>query len=104
MYAIVEISGKQYRVAEDDKLYIPRQSVDADEKLSFDRVLLISDGSDVTVGQPVIEGASVEATVLEHVKADKIVVFKKKRRKRYKVKRGHRQPYTQIQVNTVSAG
>jgi large subunit ribosomal protein L21 len=104
MYAIVEISGKQFRVAENDKLYVPRQSAGADEKLTFDRVLLVSDGDDVKVGQPTVDGATVEATVLEHVKADKIVVFKKKRRKRYKVKRGHRQPYTQIQVNAVKAG
>ncbi|MEQ9103869.1 MAG: 50S ribosomal protein L21 [Rhodothermales bacterium] len=104
MYAIVEIAGKQYKVAKDDTLYIPRQQADADTTLTFNSVLLVSDGSNVTVGKPTVDGASVEATVLDHVKADKVLVFKKKRRKRYKVKRGHRQPYTQVKVTAVTAG
>lgn len=104
MYAIVEIAGKQYKVSKDDTLYIPRQQAETDSKLSFDNVLLLSNGTSVTVGKPTVEGASVQATVLDHVKADKVLVFKKKRRKRYKVKRGHRQPYTQVKVTAVSAG
>ena len=102
MYAIVEIAGKQYKVQKDDLLYIPRQQEEEKKKLTFDRVLLVSDGKKVSVGTPVVDGATVKATVVQHVKADKVLVFKKKRRKRYRVKRGHRQPYTQIQVNSVS--
>ncbi|PIQ60979.1 MAG: 50S ribosomal protein L21 [Bacteroidetes bacterium CG12_big_fil_rev_8_21_14_0_65_60_17] len=104
MYAIVEIAGKQYKVSQDDTLYIPRQSAETSSTLSFDKVLLVADGENVSVGTPTVEGASVNATVLDHVKADKVLVFKKKRRKRYKVKRGHRQPYTQIKVTALNAG
>lgn len=102
MYAIVEIAGKQYKVRKDDLLYVPRMKEDEKKKLTFDRVLLIADGKKVSVGTPVVDGATVKATVMQHVKADKVLVFKKKRRKRYKVKKGHRQPYTQIQVNSVT--
>ncbi|NNE46959.1 MAG: 50S ribosomal protein L21 [Rhodothermales bacterium] len=103
MYAIVEISGKQYRVQENDRLFVPRQDVEVDKSLTFDRVLLLSNGDDVQVGTPVLKGASVKAKVLSQVKADKIFVFKKKRRKRYRVKNGHRQPYTQIEVSSIKA-
>ncbi len=99
MYAIVEIAGKQYKVRENDRLYVPRLQDEADSKVSFDRVLLVSNDDSVSVGTPLVAGATVEATVLAHVKADKVLVFKKKRRKRYKVKNGHRQPYTQILVD-----
>lgn len=101
MYAIVEIGGKQYQVSKDDTLYIPRQKAEANDKLTFDKVLLVNDGKSVTVGTPTVEGATVKATVLDQVKADKVLVFKKKRRKRYKVKNGHRQPYTQIKIDSV---
>ncbi|MBO6575841.1 MAG: 50S ribosomal protein L21 [Rhodothermales bacterium] len=102
MYAIVEISGKQYKVRENDRLFVPRLQDAPESKVSFDRVLLVSNDDSVSVGTPVVDGASVEATVVEHVKADKVLVFKKKRRKRYKVKRGHRQPYTQILVEKLA--
>ena len=101
MYAIVEIGGKQYQVSKDDTLYIPSQKAEANDKLTFDKVLLVNDGKSVTVGTPTVEGATVKATVLEQVKADKVLVFKKKRRKRYRVKNGHRQPYTQIKIDSV---
>lgn len=104
MYAIVEIAGKQYKVSKDDTLYVPLQKAETNATLSFDNVLLLADGDKVTVGKPSVKGASVDATVLDHVKADKVLVFKKKRRKRYKVKRGHRQPYTQVKVTAVNAG
>ncbi|MEM9665970.1 MAG: 50S ribosomal protein L21, partial [Bacteroidota bacterium] len=94
MYAIVEIAGKQYKVQTNDTLYVPRIAASAaDDTVSFDKVLLVSGDGDVKVGTPTVEGASVTAKVLQHVKGDKIVVFKKKRRKRFKVKRGHRQPF-----------
>ena len=99
MYAIVEIAGKQYKVRKNDKLFVPRQQADVD---AFDRVLLVSNGEEIHVGAPIVEGAKVEAKVLDHVKADKVLVFKKKRRKRFKVKRGHRQPYTRIEINDVT--
>lgn len=104
MYAIVDIAGKQYKVKENDTLYVPRLKADVDSTMTFDRVLLVADGDDVSVGTPTVGGATVQATVLDHVKADKVLVFKKKRRKRYKVKRGHRQPYTRIKVDALSAG
>jgi large subunit ribosomal protein L21 len=102
MYAIVEIAGKQFKVRENDLVYIPRHEASESDSLTFDRVLLVSNGKDIHVGTPTVDGARVEATVIAQVKADKVYVFKKKRRKRYKVKRGHRQPYTQIRVDSVS--
>lgn len=102
MYAIVEIAGKQYKVQENDKLVVPRLSADVDDSVTFDRVLLVADGDTVQLGKPVVDDASVTATVVEHFKGDKILVFRKKRRKRFKVKRGHRQPYTRIEVNDLA--
>ncbi|MFB6272331.1 MAG: 50S ribosomal protein L21 [Salinibacter sp.] len=103
MYAIVDVKDKQFKVREDDTLYVPYHSeAEADQELTLDRVLLVSDGEgDVTLGTPTVEDASVTARVLEHVKGDKVIVFKKKRRKRYRVKRGHRQQYTQIQIESL---
>jgi large subunit ribosomal protein L21 len=103
MYAIVEIGGKQFKVADQAKLYVPKLSANADETVTFDRVLLVSSDDGVQVGAPTVEGVSVSAKVLGHVKGDKIVVFKKKRRKGYRVKRGHRQQYTQIQIDGLSS-
>jgi large subunit ribosomal protein L21 len=104
MYAIVDVKDKQFKVREDDTLYVPYHSdAEADQELILDRVLLVSDGEgDVTIGTPTVEDASVTARVVEHVKGDKVIVFKKKRRKRYRVKRGHRQQYTQIQIESLS--
>lgn len=101
MYAIVDISDKQFKVQKDAKLYVPRQQAEVGDTLTFDRVLLVS-GDDVQVGTPTVPGATVTATVLDHVKGDKIVVFKKKRRKGYRVKNGHRQPYTQISIDALN--
>jgi large subunit ribosomal protein L21 len=104
MYAIVDVKDKQFKVREDDTLYVPYHSdADEDQDLTLDRVLLVSDEEgDVTVGTPTVEDASVSARVLEHVKGDKVIVFKKKRRKRYRVKRGHRQQYTQIKIESLN--
>lgn len=103
MYAIVDVKDKQFKVREDDTLYVPYHSdADEDDQLSLDRVLLVSDGEgEVTVGTPTVDDASVSASVVEHVKGDKVIVFKKKRRKRYRVKRGHRQQYTQIHIDSL---
>jgi large subunit ribosomal protein L21 len=103
MYAVVKIGGHQYRVSEGDVLFVDKQSDEIDQKLTFDRVLLINEDDNVTIGKPVVEGASIEATLLDNVKSDKVIVFKKKRRKGYRVKRGHRQPMSQIEINKISA-
>jgi len=102
MYAVVKIGGHQYRVSEGDVLFVDKQSDETDQTLTFDRVLLTNNDGNVSIGQPVIEGASVEATLLENVKSDKVTVFKKKRRKGYQVKRGHRQPMSQIEINSIT--
>lgn len=101
MYAIVEIAGKQYKAEVGKKIYVPRLTAELDSEVSFDRVLLLSDGDNVQVGTPTVSGATVTADVVNHVRADKVIVFKKKRRKGYRVKNGHRQPYTQILVKSL---
>lgn len=103
MYAIVEIAGLQYKVEKDQQLYVNRLGGEPGDEMSFDRVLLTDNGS-VQVGAPVIDGMSVVAKIVEHVKGDKVIVFKKKRRKGYKVKNGHRQLFTKIEVVSIGAG
>jgi len=103
MYAIVEIAGLQYKVEKDQRLYVNRLNVEAGKKVKFDRVLLIEDKGDVLVGAPVIDGAKVDATVNGEVKSDKVLVFKKKRRKGYQKMNGHRQMFTSITINKITA-
>ena len=103
MYAIVEIAGLQYKVEKDQRLYVNRLNVEEGKKVKFDRVLLIEDSGDVKVGAPVIDGAVVEATVNGEVKGDKVLVFKKKRRKGYQKMNGHRQMFTSITINKITA-
>jgi large subunit ribosomal protein L21 len=81
MYAIVEIAGQQFKVAKDQKVYVHRLQAEEGKKVTFDNVLLLEDGSDITIGAPAIDGAAVEAKVVKHLKGDKVIVFKKKRRK-----------------------
>lgn len=102
MYAVVEIGGHQYKVSENDKIFVNRLNSDGDT-VSLDRVLLLKgeDGS-VTLGKPLVEGAKVEAKIVDHLKSDKVIVFKKKRRKGYRVKKGHRQLLTQLQIESIS--
>ena len=102
MNAIVRISGKQFKVAKDTKLFVNRIDAKEGSKVSFDDVLLIDNGSKVIVGNPVVKDASVEAKVLKHLKDDKVIVFKKKRRKGYRVKNGHRQSLTEIIIEKVT--
>ena len=102
MYAIVEIAGQQFKVSKDLKVYVHRLAVEEGAKVSFDKVLLLDDNGNVTLGAPAVEGASVEAKVLQHLKGDKVIVFKKKRRKGYKKKNGHRQSLTQIQISGIT--
>ena len=102
MYAIVEIAGLQYKVEKDQRLYVNRLNVAKGKKVKFDRVLLTEEKGDVKVGAPVIDGAVVEATVNGEVKGDKILVFKKKRRKGYQKMNGHRQMFTSITINKIT--
>ena len=102
MNAIVEISGKQFKVEKDTKLFVNRLDAKEGDKVTFDNVLLLDNGSKVVVGKPTVKDATVEAKVLKHLKDDKVIVFKKKRRKGYKVKNGHRQALTEIIVEKVS--
>ena len=103
MYAIVEIAGQQFKVAKDQKVYVHRLQGEEGSSVSFDKVYLLDDGSQVTLGAPAITGASVEAKVVKHLKGDKVIVFKKKRRKGYRVKNGHRQSLTEILIEGISA-
>lgn len=103
MYAIVDIAGQQFKVEKDQKVYVHRLSTEEGKKVTFDKVLLIDDKGKVNIGAPAIDGAEVTATVLEHLKGDKVIVFKKKRRKGYKKKNGHRQYLTEIQINDIKA-
>ncbi len=103
MYAIVEIAGQQFKVEKGRKLYVHRLEGAENSALSFDKILLIDNDGQVNVGTPVIQGAKVNATILRHLKDDKVIVFKKKRRKGYKVKNGHRQFLTQIVIDDIVA-
>ena len=102
MYAIVEIAGQQFKVAKDQRLFVHRLQDKEGAKVSFDKVFLLDDGKKVTLGAPAITGASVKAKVLGHLKGDKVIVFKKKRRKGYRVKNGHRQSLTQLVVEQIN--
>jgi len=101
MYAIVEIAGHQFKVEKDQKLFVNRLAIEEGKEVSFDNVLLVADGSNVTVGAPAIDGAQVGAKVIKHLKGDKVIVFKKKRRKGYRVKNGHRQSLTEIVIESI---
>ncbi len=103
MYAIVEIAGQQFKVAKDQKVYVHRLQGEEGSSVSFDKVYLLDNGTQVTLGAPAITGASVEAKVVKHLKGDKVIVFKKKRRKGYRVKNGHRQALTEILIENISS-
>ncbi|MCL7752855.1 50S ribosomal protein L21 [Polaribacter sp. Z022] len=103
MYAIVEIAGQQFKVAKDQKVYVHRLQGEEGSKVTFDNVLLLDDSGNVTIGAPAIEGASVTAQILSHLKGDKVIVFKKKRRKGYQKKNGHRQYLSEIQIESIAA-
>jgi len=103
MYAIVEIAGQQFKVEKDQQIFVHRLDSEEGSKIDFDKVLLLDDAGSVNVGAPVITGAKVTAKVLEHLKGDKVIVFKKKRRKGYKVKNGHRQYLTKLEILTIDA-
>ncbi len=102
MYAIVEMVGQQFKVAKDQKVFVHRLQGEEGSKVTFDNVLLLDNGT-VTIGAPTIEGAAVTAKILSHLKGDKVIVFKKKRRKGYRKKNGHRQSFTEIQIESIVA-
>lgn len=102
MFAIVEIAGKQYRITKDMTIKVPLLNKEIGDAVEFDRVLMYGDDSEVKVGRPVLKGAKVEATVVDNGREKKVIVFKKKRRKGYKVKNGHRQQFSKIRIENVA--
>ena len=104
MYAIVEIAGHQYKVRQDQQIYVNRQEGNEGDALSFDKVLLTDNDGAIEVGAPVIEGIEVGAKIVSHLKADKVIVFKKKRRKGYRKKNGHRQAISLIEITSIGKG
>jgi large subunit ribosomal protein L21 len=103
MYAVIKTGGKQYKVAQGEVLRVEKLDVDAGSEIDIKDVLMLVDGADIKVGAPLVEGAVVKAKVVEHGRARKVIVFKKKRRKGYRVKNGHRQPYTSLEIQEISA-
>ena len=104
MYAVIETGGKQYRVQQGDVITVEKLNVEAGEKVTFDKVLVVNDGEGLTVGTPCVEGATVGATVVENGKGKKVVIFKYKAKKAYRKKQGHRQPYTMVKIDEIAVG
>jgi len=103
MYAIIETGGKQLKVEEGQTIYVEKLNAEAGETVTFDKVLFVGGTDDVKIGSPLVDGASVTAKVVEHGRGKKIVVFKLKKRKNYRRKQGHRQPYTKVTVEKINA-
>jgi large subunit ribosomal protein L21 len=104
MYAVIQTGGKQYRVAEGETLRVEKLAVSAGDKLTFDPLLVADDGGNVTVGRPLVAGMKVQAEVIEQGLGKKIIIFKYKRRKSYRRKQGHRQPFTSLKITSIGAG
>ena len=104
MYAVIQTGGKQYRVAEGETLRVEKLAASAGDKLTFDSLLFADDGGNVQVGQPLVSGVKVEAEVVEQGLGKKIIIFKYKRRKSYRRKQGHRQPFTALKITAIKAG
>jgi large subunit ribosomal protein L21 len=102
MYAIVEIAGQQFKVENGKKIFVHRLEAEEGTKLNFDQVLLIEDEGKITIGEPVIKDAVVEGVVVDHVRGDKVIVFKKKRKKGYRIKNGHRQNFSQVEIVSIN--
>ncbi|MBR2736019.1 MAG: 50S ribosomal protein L21 [Firmicutes bacterium] len=101
MYAVVETGGKQYRVQVGDEINVEKLGIEAEQEVVFDKVLVVGEGAEVKVGAPYVEGASVKGTVLANGKGQKVIVFKYKAKKDYRKKRGHRQPYTTVRIDSI---
>lgn len=104
MYAVIKTGGKQYRVQSGEKLKVELLQADVGAEVNLDQVLMVADGENVTMGHPLIKGANVTATVISHGRHDKVRIFKMRRRKHYQKHQGHRQGYTEVQINTITAG
>jgi large subunit ribosomal protein L21 len=102
MFAVVEIAGQQYKVTQADTIHVPKLESEVGQKITFDKVLLVGDDKQTKIGSPYVSGTQVEAKVVKHLKDDKVIIFKKNRRKGYKVRRGHRQEYTTIEITKVA--
>jgi len=102
MYAIVNIAGQQFKVAKDQFLFVHRLQQEEGASIEFDNVLLVDNDGKISVGSPTVKGSKVSATVLSHLKGEKVIIFKKKRRKGYRKKNGHRQSFTKIHINSIS--
>ena len=102
MHAIIETGGKQYKVAEGETLFIEKLPCEAGDAVTFDKVLAVIDGEKITIGTPVVEGAKVEANVVKNGKGKKIMIFKYKPKKGYRLRQGHRQPYTKVEITKIS--
>ena len=103
MYAVVDVAGSQVKVQEGDRIRVSRLSAEAGEKITLDNVLLIGGDGETRIGAPQVEGAAVEAQVLGHGRGQKVIIFKMKRRKGYRRKNGHRQPFTELQIEKITA-
>lgn len=103
MYAVIKTGGKQYRVVSGEKIKVEKLVGDVGTKVTLDQILMLADGDKVTIGSPIVKGASIQATVLSHGRGDKVMIFKFRRRKHYRKTQGHRQSYTEIQIGAISA-
>jgi len=102
MYAIVEIAGQQFKVEKDNKIFVHRLDKNEGDKVEFEQVLLVDDEGAIQIGAPAVAGAKISAKVLGHVRGDKVIIFKKKRRKGYQKRSGHRQDFTQIEIESIT--
>jgi large subunit ribosomal protein L21 len=102
MYAIVEIAGQQFKVEEGKKIFVHRLEAEEGKQIEFDQVLLIEDDGKITIGEPTIKDAVVEGKIVDHMRGDKVIVFKKKRKKGYRIKNGHRQNFTQVEIVSIN--
>ena len=103
MYAVIKTGGKQYRVSDGEKLKVEKLLAEVDSELVIDQVLAVGNGDDIKIGSPLLVGASVKAKILSHGRAEKVTIFKLRRRKHYKKHQGHRQSYTEIQITSINA-
>jgi large subunit ribosomal protein L21 len=102
MYAILDVNNRQYKVKQGQEIYVDLQAVEVGTDLTFDKILLADNEGSVRVGSPTLPNASVSAKVLDHVKGDKVIIFKKKRRKGYRIKKGHRQQFTKVRIESIT--
>ena len=102
MYAVIKTGGKQYRVSSGEKVKVEQLAADVGSQITIDQVLMVADGDKISIGKPLVEGAKVQATVVNHGRGDKVRIFKLRRRKHFKKQQGHRQNYTEIQVDQIS--